>query len=284
MKPSARVLPVVLALVLAPLAMGCSRKADRSTAPAVAGLAAAPAPQAAPAQASAGDGKPAARHALLEIHAQLELELEDGKRAQALAGKLEDFARSNGGYVGESHDDGGALHMVLRIPASQLRAARAQLAGEGRVLRQSEQAIDVTDAIADLDARLRSARIEETRILKLLEEKSGSITDVLAAERALADVRQRVERLEADQRVAQGRVDLATLEITLHRTAAVAPDPSVAERLSDAAKDGVTGVKVVSMGLATTALRAGPTLVLFAAFGAAILLAVRRLRKVARNG
>jgi hypothetical protein len=126
--------------------------------------------------------------------------------------------------------------------------------------------------------------MEAPRTHKHIVEKRGSITDVLTAERALADVRQRIERLEADQRVAQGRVDLATLEITMHRTPVAPVDPSVTERLADAAKDGVTGVKMVSMGLATVALRGGPTLMLFAALGGAILLAVRRLRKVARNG
>ncbi len=284
MKPSPRAFAAVALLVLAPLAVGCGKKADRSAdAPAAAGVSAPTAPVA---QSTPGatDARPAGRLALLEVHAQIELELTDTKRAKAIAGKLEDFARSNGGYVADSKDDGTSTHMVLRIPAAELRNARAQLAGEGSIVRESEQSIDVTDAIADLDARLRSARIEETRILKLLEEKSGSITDVLAAERALADVRQRVERLEADQRVAQGRVDLATLEITMHRPSALPVEPGVGERISEAAKDGVTGVKIVSMGLVTTGLRAGPTLLFFAAIGGAILLAVRRLRKVARNG
>ena len=211
------------------------------------------------------------------------MDVQDVAHPKAIAARLADYTKGRSGYVADSRDDGVTTHMVLRLPPADLRGARAELRGDGSIVRESEQAIDVTDAISDVDARLRSARVEETRILKLLEEKSGSIADVLAAERALADVRQRVERLEADQRLAQGRVDLATLDVTMRHPAEAAAESPIGERLGDAAKDGVTGLKVVTMGLLTTALRGGPTLLLFAAIGSAIFLAVRRLRKVARS-
>ena len=268
--------------LVASLSLGCS-KYDRSASGAArdSAPAAAAAPVSTPTQRQ--DGQVGARKALLEIHAQIEMQLSaDGKATEAAA-KVESFARAKGGYVAESRTEPGYVHVVLRVPPSELPALRALLAGEGTIARQSEQATDVTDSIADLDARLRSARIEESRILKLLEDKSGSIADILAAERALADVRQRIERLEADQRLAQGRVDLATVEITLAHPA-VAVEPSLGDRLSEAAHDGVTGVKTVTIFLMTTALRVGPTLLLFGALLGAILLAVRRARKVPRTG
>src|SRR6185436_4221729 len=103
---------------------------------------------------------------------------------------------------------------------ADLGAVRAALGAGGTIARESVQTTDVTDALADLDARLRSAREEEKRLLKLLEERTGSLNDVLASERALAGVRERIEQLEAQQRVAQGRVDLATVDVWLRSKAA----------------------------------------------------------------
>ena len=198
--PGAKVFLFLGLFVLASAGTGCMKK-DRAASgePAPAAVAAST-----PGQSPAADGRPAGRHALLEIHAQLEVDVQDVAHTKAIAARLADYTKSHSGYVADSRDDGVTTHMVLRLPPADLRGARAELRGDGSIVRESEQAIDVTDAISDVDARLRSARVEETRILKLLEEKSGSITDVLAAERALADVRQRVERLEADQRLAQG--------------------------------------------------------------------------------
>ncbi len=286
MKPSPRALPVLaFALVasLAGLSAGCRKSESHAASGSPAFDVAASAPVSPPTQAAGGGDRAPARRAMLEVHAQVELEVTETAHAKSLVAKLADLARASGGYVAESRDDGSAVHMVVRLPPSALRDARATLAGQGSIVRESEQAVDVTDAVADLDARLRSARIEEGRILKILEERAGGIADVLAAERALADVRQRVERLETDQRLALGRVELATLDVTMRHPVAAAMEPSVGERLGEAARDGVAGAKLVTIGLATTGLRAGPTLVIFGALALAILLAVRRLRKVARN-
>ena len=288
MKLASRSYFAVALLALASFNAGCSKRASDAAPSSSDAPAMAPAAVLTPQARSQNDATPAiaapTRHAMLEIHAQIEVEVADHARAKSLAMGLGDLARSRGGYVGESREDNGFIHMILRVPAAELRSARAEIADRGTILRDSEQAVDVTDAIADVDARLRSARIEEARLLKLLEEKSGSITDVLAAERALADVRTRVERLEADQRVAMGRVDLATLDVTVRHIPVILSEPTAGARIALAAHDGVTGLQAVTMTLLTTSLRAGPTLLMFAAIGAAILLAVRRLRKVARTG
>jgi hypothetical protein len=275
---------VVLAFSLfCTLLGGCSK---REAAP-MSGVSASPAPATEPAPGTAtaqGADAIGARRALLEIHATVEVRLDKADRAEALADRLGSFAVGKGGYVAESRSgsDPLATHLVLRVPPADLPAVRGLLAGEGAIVRESETAKDVTDAIADLDARLRSARVEETRILRLIEDKSGTIADVLAAERALGDVRQRIERLESEQHVAQGRVDLATLEVTLrHPAAGGAPDLGLAQRTEDAARDGVKNAETVLVALLTLALRAGPTLLVLGAPLIAILFALRRTRKSA---
>jgi hypothetical protein len=133
-----------------------------------------------------------------------------------------------------------------------------------------------------VDARRTSALAEETRLLKLLDEKTGSLADVLAVERALSDVRERVERLDAEARVAKGRVDLATVTITLRP--AVAAQPALARRVAEAARDGMETARDVVVGILLLGLRAAPTLAVLGLVPALIVaLARRRSLSLARK-
>src|SRR5258708_5024823 len=127
--------------LVASLSLGCG-KYDRS-APGASheSAAVAAAPVATPAQKQ--EAQVGARKALLEIHAQIEMQLPadaNGKSATEAAAKVESFARSRGGYVAESRTEPGYVHVVLRVPPSELPALRALLSGEGTIARQSEQA------------------------------------------------------------------------------------------------------------------------------------------------
>lgn len=108
-------------------------------------------------------------------------------------------------------------------------------------LHEQTRAVDVTEALADVDARLHD--------------------DVLAVERSLGDVRARIEQLEAEARNAHGRVDLATVdvELTVSRDALPATLPAQARV---ALRDGVVGARTMVSLLLLFALRAGPSLAL----------------------
>lgn len=220
------------------------------------------------------------RKALLEVHAELEIQLgETGDTAQ-MVGALESFAHEKGGFVasstvgGKSADSGA--HLVLRVPAVDIGGVRALVAGKGSLMRESQTATDVTDSIADVDARVSAARLEEKRLLKLLEEKTGQLADVLAAEKVLGEVRERIERLEAEKRVAEGRVDLATVDVSIRARESSGP---VTGELVTAARDGVSAAKVVSLTMVSVALRGGPTTLLLGGVGWLIAALVRTLVK-----
>ncbi|MEO7093798.1 MAG: DUF4349 domain-containing protein, partial [Polyangiales bacterium] len=239
-------------------------------------------------QREAGDATSKAtgekRTAKLEVRAELSIEVESERTALDVARSLESLATAHGGFVELSsmQQVGGEDHLVLRVPPSELPAVRAILASaqkDGTVLRETQTTKDVTDALADVDARLHSARQEESRLLKLLDERTGTLADVLAVERALADVRERVERLEADQRVGEGRVALATVDVFLRSHVSPAADVSLASRVKNAASDGLLTARDALTGALFVLLRIGPTLALFGGFAFALWSAFRRLRR-----
>jgi hypothetical protein len=231
-------------------------------------------PSAAPASAPRDAPAPGS---LREIHASLDVELPPGAHVQAARDALDETVKASGGYVQSAAfgADDAPARMTARVPTPAIDRLRATCRGAGRVTRDEETQTDVTEAIADTEARLVAARTEETRLLALISDRTGSVADVLAAERALADVRERVERLDAESRAARARVELATVEIGVTRGAAA---DGVAAQLADAARDGARWGKDLALGSAVLALRLGPSATFLGLIGASALM-LRRWRR-----
>jgi hypothetical protein len=73
---------------------------------------------------------------------------------------------------------------------------------------------DLTAWIVDLDARLAAKLTLRDRIRNLLETRDGSLSDILAAERALADVQGEIDSMTAQRAAARARVDMSALSIS----------------------------------------------------------------------
>lgn len=294
MHPRARSLALLttLSFALALAGAGCAKRdaggAHGRASSVTQGPAATPgAPRDATKSAATNPATNAPRRQLLEIQASFELGLASGTTLQAATTPLVALVEARGGYVEESELAGGAQaqgRLVMRVPTAALGELRARLAQGGSVLRESQTAKDVTDAIADVDARRSSAAAEEARLLKLLDEKTGTLADVLAVEKALADVRERIERLDAEARVAKGRVELATVTIVLRPAAVSDADRTFAERVGEAAREGVSTARDVVVGLTLLGLRAAPTLALLGLLPALLLLVARRGRRTLGPG
>ncbi|MGZ5968094.1 MAG: DUF4349 domain-containing protein [Polyangiales bacterium] len=212
---------------------------------------------------------------MLEIRAQIDVDVGSAKDSSELAAALDTVARESGGFVEQSSTDANGARLTLRVPANDLPNVRALLVGHGVVAHETVSAKDVTDAIADVDARVRSAKVEESRLMVLLEKQTGTLADVLAVEKALADVRERVERLEAEQRTAHGRVDLATIEVNLRILGAMAEAP-FSHRLAVAGREGVAFARESAIVATTTVVRVVPTLGPLALAGLALVRLTRR--------
>lgn len=215
------------------------------------------------------------RRAMLEVRVDITMDVASGDDAARIARAATDRAVASGGFAESSSIGTGGSTLVLRVPVAEVDNVRAVLAENGPLAREARTARDVTDAVMDLDARVKAAKIEEDRLLALLQNKTGNLADVLAVEKALADVRERVERLETEQRAAHGRVDLAVVAVNLHVRGAFEGAP-VGQQLVAAAREGVAIARASVMFAATTALRVGPTLLILAGVGLVLVRLARR--------
>jgi hypothetical protein len=131
------------------------------------------------------------------------------------------LAERLGGYVPNVAIQSGEQQtreatLTLRIPSARFDDALTGLQPIGKVEAVHVSSEDVGEEYFDIEVRLANGRRLEQRLLTLLEQRTGSLEDVLAVERELARVRQEIEQLEGRLRYLRNRVDMSTLAVTVH--------------------------------------------------------------------
>jgi hypothetical protein len=151
---------------------------------------------------------------------------------------VEDFANTeksllrlietNQGYIAKGSERGAPGQKrygtwKVRLPVARFGAFLAAVVGLGELVHKEEDAQDVTEEYYDLDARIKNKKVEESRLLKHLEESTGKLEEILAVEREVSRVREEVERLEGRLRLLQNLTALTTVSVTLHEREGYVP-------------------------------------------------------------
>ena len=101
---------------------------------------------------------------------------------------------------------------TLRIPVDRFKAVVDNLEILGNVISKTTNAENITAQFRDTSSRLTSYRIQEERLLAMLE-KSETVTDMITIESRLADVRYSIESLTSTLSNWQNQVDYSTLTL-----------------------------------------------------------------------
>lgn len=181
------------------------------------------------------------------------------KAIDAATDRIPGIAARFGGFVAESQRRGHGRELdanfTLRIPADRFDAARAELARLGEVRGESLGGRDVSGQLVDYEARLRSMRAEEEALRAILS-KATTVGETLQVTQSLAEVRGRIEQLDAQRAQLADAADLATISVTVVGPAAVIVEPDsepVLERSVDRAFGAalaIVGGTVVALGAA----------------------------------
>jgi hypothetical protein len=159
-----------------------------------------------------------------------------------------------------------SLNATLNTPATDLEATVDQLKGMGRVQSETRSATEVTDQVVDVDARLANARVAERRLSELLNQRTGSVSDVLAVENQIDETRETIEKLVAQKGALNDRLAFSAIALQLneeeHKPAGSGP---ALGRLRDAAILGYANLVNASAAILAFLLSYGPALVLWSA-------------------
>ncbi|MCX6165528.1 MAG: DUF4349 domain-containing protein [Ignavibacteriae bacterium] len=135
-----------------------------------------------------------------------------------------DVVKKNGGYVSNTsstQNSSGKKQgtLVLKVPADKYDALISEVSSVGKVMNQNINANDITEEFIDLEARQKTQKELEQRLLKLLSEKTARLTDVVEVEQKLASVRQVIESIDGRLRLLKNQSEMSTLTLSLYEPA-----------------------------------------------------------------
>lgn len=124
-----------------------------------------------------------------------------------------------GSSVNAYGEDQVSAYLNLRAEPKWLETFRGAIATDaekagGELTANTVSAEDLTQFIIDTSARLEAKKTLRERIKTLLETREGSLNDILAAERALAEVQGEIDSMTASLDAAKARVSMSALSIS----------------------------------------------------------------------
>lgn len=222
MRASRRSFPLLFLAILALMAVGaCAGSGGVAQAPAGQGVDhGGSVPSAAPAAPDDGGAQPdevgnQVDDAKIVRTGEMELEVPDVTAALTAA---RNGIRAMGGYIGASEtqtvEDDPLARVTYRIPVARWEDALDLLRGltgdGGKVLNERTNAVEVTGAVVDLEARIRNLRASEAA-LQDIASRAIRISDVLEVQAQLTTVRGEIEQLTAQLNQLEDQAALATL-------------------------------------------------------------------------
>lgn len=126
--------------------------------------------------------------------------------------------RAMGGYIGasqtQSMGDSPVASVTYRIPVDRWEDALDLLRGltgdGGKVVSENTNAVEVTGAVVDLEARIKNLQASEAA-LQAISARATRISDVLEVEGQLTTVRGQIEELSAQLKQLNDQASYATL-------------------------------------------------------------------------
>lgn len=196
-----------------------------------------------------------------------------------------------GGYIQDSNITGnGEVHtsslrqssFTLRIPQEKLGQLKSSASKIGNVLNFTSSSENISDQYFDTEARLKSLRTQQERLLALLQ-KSGTLKDIIELEKALADVNYQIEELTGTLRQYDSLVDYSTVTIQLNevvkQTEVENTPVTLGDKITRQFKDSMNALGGFGEGLLIFFVGGSPIILLLAAAAVILIFGLRRRKK-----
>lgn len=179
-----------------------------------------------------------------------------------LASRFSGYLTNSGSSVNTSGKKQGTVE--ARIPSQNFDNFISEAGKTGKVMSLNINGDDITEEYIDTDARCKTQKALEERLIKLLEEKTAKLTDVVEVEEKLADVRAQIESMEGRLRFLKSQSDYSTLTVSIF-------EPSLLQtstgggffyEIEEAFGKGLNGFTEVLSGLITFIVSFSPVLIL----------------------
>ncbi|MDR2569050.1 MAG: DUF4349 domain-containing protein [Oscillospiraceae bacterium] len=179
-----------------------------------------------------------------------------------------------------------SAYYSMRVPKENLNAMSASLSSLGNIVHENSNAVNITSQFFDTASRLNSLTIQEERLLSMLSQ-SDEITDLIALEERLGDIRYQIESLTTTLNNWQNQVDYSTVTLNIWEveefTEQVPINRSYWEQVSEGFMSTIRSIGKFFMDLFMWLIVSAPVLVILAIIAVATLLIVKYKLRVYRK-
>lgn len=150
---------------------------------------------------------------------------------------LETQIAALGGYVeyryqynGNPNDYYGSTrrssNLTVRIPADRLDEFISRVGEASNIINKEERVEDVTLQYVDLESHRNALKIEQERLLALMEQ-AETVEDLIAIESRLSQVRYELESMESQLRTLMNQVSYSTVNLSIQEVQRLTPAEEV---------------------------------------------------------
>lgn len=233
---------------------------------------------------AAAPNLPADRKLIRTVRMQAETDDLNGVLSQ-----LEQTLSQFGGYLQQKEIYQGSTYrgtqrrnanLVIRIPAQDLNAFLDHLSGAAHVVSSSETVDDVTLYYIDVDSQLKALRVEEERLLAMME-KAEILSDLLAIEQRLTQVQQEIQSVTSQLKALDSQIEYATIHLSISEVVEYTPveEKSPWQEIGDGFMESLSDIGNGFVDVFVFLVANSPRLVLLGGIAVIVILLVRRSNK-----
>jgi len=228
----------------------------------------------------------AGNNRMVIYNANIEIEVKDFDIAQEM---ITNLVNNYNGYLVDSsiytdHQEQMNGNIVARIPQEKFQQFLSEVESIGSKVRgKNVSGQDVTDQYVDLEARLKSKRAVEKRLLQFIEDAENT-KDLLAISKDLAIIQEEIERLLGQIKYLENQSSLSTVTIQLYENKIIIPDIekedlNTFEKTKKQFMDSINFLLALISSLFVFVVGNSPVLVIILAFIITLFIVIKKRTK-----
>lgn len=154
------------------------------------------------------------------------MEVEVTKEVGPLVQSLQSFIESHDGYIENmqqyrygydpvTQEQLEGISIKIRIPHEHYDKTLRNISEIGVVVNKSSSVEDVTLQYSDIESTLKMYKIEQERLLEMLQNKTADVKDMIEVEKRLSEVRVEIEKQESARRALESLISYDTIELEI---------------------------------------------------------------------
>ena len=221
------------------------------------------APQDAPAGEVGISGQSSRKNTNQKMIYRANMSVEVTEKVEPLAISIQNFVETHNGYIEhmEQYRHGydpvtqeqlEGVVMSIRIPHDHYKKTLQTISDLGVVVNKTSSADDVTLQYSDIESTLKMYKIEQERLLEMLQNKTADIKDMIEVEKRLSEVRVEIEKQESARRALDSLINYDTIQLEImqvRRVSASVETKSFGTRIKSTFVKSVDEVVVFSQNL-----------------------------------